>query len=153
MLWRVELGAGELGDGAVGDEVSSGDQHLPVGEQRRRVKFRGRVHVPGASGRPGVGRPVVEMGVTRNTVLVPPSSNLGLSGAEQRQRVADPGRGHTKLAGPRPGAGGRVVELARRAGELCASEDQHVSVREQCRPEVGTVDVDDQLKHTDLREA
>jgi hypothetical protein len=37
MLWRVELGAGELGDGAVGDEVSSGNQDLPVGEQRRRV--------------------------------------------------------------------------------------------------------------------
>ena len=37
ILWRVELGAGELGDGAVGDEVSSGNQDLPIREQRRRV--------------------------------------------------------------------------------------------------------------------
>ena len=89
----------------------------------------------------GVGRRVVETGVARNTVLVPSSSDLDLSGAEQRQRVADSGRGHTKLTRPRPGARGRVVELTGRAGKLCASEDQHVAVREQRRREVGTVDV------------
>src|ERR1700730_5950389 len=123
MLWRIEFGASKMGDGAVGDEVSSGDQHLPVGEQRRGVKLANGFHVPGASDWPGVGRRVVETGVACNTVLVPPASDLSLSGAEQRQRLADSGRGHIELTGPRPGAGGRVIELAGRAGELCAPED------------------------------
>ncbi len=104
MLWRVDLGAGELGDGAVGYEVSSGNQDLSVGEQRRCVRCANVIHVPGASGRPRVCRPVVETGVARKTVLVPPSCNQSISGTEQRQRVADSGRGHIKCAGPRPGA-------------------------------------------------
>jgi len=54
-LWRIKFCAGELGDGAIGDYVSSSDQYLPVGEQRRRVKFADVVHVSGASERPGVG--------------------------------------------------------------------------------------------------
>jgi len=141
MLWRVELGAGKWSDRAVGDKVSSSNQDLPVGEQRRCVRCANVIHVPGASGRPGVCRPVVETGVARKTVLVPPSCNQSLSGAEQRQRVADSGRGHIKCTGPRPGTSGGVVELACRAGELGASEDQHVAVREQRRREVGTVDV------------
>ena len=45
MLRRVEFGAGKMGDGAVGDEVSSGDQYLPVGEQRRGVKLANGVQV------------------------------------------------------------------------------------------------------------
>ena len=51
-LWRVELGAGEMGDGAVGDDVSSGYQHLPVRKQRRSVEFAAVVHMPGATKRP-----------------------------------------------------------------------------------------------------
>ena len=30
-LWRIKFCAGELGDGAIGDYVSSSDQYLPVG--------------------------------------------------------------------------------------------------------------------------
>src|ERR1700738_2859978 len=116
MLWRIEFGAGEMSNSAVGYEVSSGDQYLPVGKQRRGVKFANIVHVPGASDRPGVGRRVVETGVACNAVLFPPSSDLSLSGAEQRQRVADSGRGHIELTGPRPSARDRIVELAGRAG-------------------------------------
>src|ERR1017187_10445614 len=68
---------GELGHGAVGDEVSSGVQDLPVGVQRRCVKCANVIHMPGASRQPGVGRRVIETGVTRKTVLVSPSGKPG----------------------------------------------------------------------------
>jgi hypothetical protein len=95
ILWRVELGGGELGTAV----KSPSDQHLPVREQRRSVKFADVVHRAGITQWPGVGRRVVEKGVARNTVLVPPSSDLGLSGTEQRQCVAADGRGDIILSG------------------------------------------------------
>ena len=84
MLWRVKLGAGELGAAV----KSPSDQDLPVVEQRRCVKFAHVVHRAGITERPGVTRRIVETGIACNTVLVPPSSDLGLSGTEQRQGVA-----------------------------------------------------------------
>jgi hypothetical protein len=77
MLWRVELGAGKIGDD-VGDDVkSSGDQHLAVGEQRRRRIDATNVHVasgsPSARGRPLAGGWVIEFGAggARTTVAAP----------------------------------------------------------------------------------
>ena len=130
----VELGACTTRRGA----VSSRDQHLAVGEQRRRRVDASNIHATG--GFPSARGWVVELGAVVRVgaaTIAKPASNQHRPVIEQRGGVA--GTGFSHAARGRPLARGRVVKLGgsrarirpRRTAIADPAGDQHLAVWEK----------------------
>ena len=117
---------------------SARDQHLAVGQQRRRVKARAMARLPVAA--PGPGRRIVEFRAREIAAAgVNSSCDEHLAVGQQRRRVKVACGG--EAAGGRPSPARRIVEFRAResAAVVRSSCDEHLAVGQQRRRVISRV--------------